>query len=96
MSRCGQTNCAACPFVKEGNSVKVGSNEKWQIRKKVNCQTYNCIYMIECKKCGKRYVGETGRMLKARFQITVDTSATRLLGSQQETTLTCQATAWQT
>ena len=67
MSRCGQTNCAACPFVKEGNSVKVGSNEKWQIRKKVNCLTYHCIYMLECKKCGKRYIGETGRLVKARL-----------------------------
>ena len=23
--------------------------------------------MLECNKCGKRYVGETGSMLKARF-----------------------------
>ena len=23
--------------------------------------------MLECKKCGKRYIGETGRMVKARL-----------------------------
>ena len=23
--------------------------------------------MLECKKCGKRYIGETGRMMKARL-----------------------------
>ena len=66
MSKCGK-NCTACPYIMEGKKVKINHQETWRIEKKVNCETYNCIYMLECKKCGKRYVGETGRMLKARI-----------------------------
>ena len=34
---------------------------------KVNCETNNCVYMISCQKCNSKYIGETGRMLKARL-----------------------------
>ena len=32
-----------------------------------NCQSRNAIYCIECNKCAKQYIGETGRSLQARF-----------------------------
>ena len=51
----------------EGVDPQIFGYKAYIIEKKVNCETYNCIYMLECKKCGKRYVGETGRMLKARM-----------------------------
>ena len=66
MSKCGKI-CTACPYVKEGKTVKVNNQEIWIIQRKINCKMFNCIYMLECNKCGKRYVDETGRMLKARF-----------------------------
>ena len=28
----------------------------------------NCVYIIICKKCGKKYIGETGRTIHLRFQ----------------------------
>ena len=34
---------------------------------KVNCETNNCVYMISYQKCNSKYIGETGRMLKARL-----------------------------
>ena len=32
-----------------------------------NFPTYIYIYLIECKKCGKQYIGETKRQLNGRF-----------------------------
>ena len=67
MKKCPK-NCAACPFIKEVKCIKNGKNE-WKIRKHVDCQTSNIVYMIECQKqtCQLRYIGETIRTLKTRF-----------------------------
>ena len=68
MSKCGRA-CPACPFVLEGKDVKLEDKSSWKIEKKVSCETFNCIYMIQCTKenCMKRYIGETGRLLKHRI-----------------------------
>ena len=66
MNRCGK-NCTACPYISTVKEVKVNHNETWHINKPFNCETYNCIYMLDCKRCGNRYIGETGRMIKARL-----------------------------
>ena len=49
MSKCGKS-CANCPYVKEGKEVKINNKDTWKINKEVNCETYNCIYLIECQK----------------------------------------------
>ena len=38
----------------------------WKINKKVDCNTYNIVYAIVCKKdtCKQVYLGETKRLLK--------------------------------
>ena len=35
----------------------------------VNCNSENCVYMIECSKqnCGQKYIGETKRSLATRL-----------------------------
>ena len=68
MTKCGRA-CTACPFVKIGKTLKIEKNCEWRIERKVNCDTYNCIYMIQCNKenCHKRYIGETGRLVKFRI-----------------------------
>ena len=66
MAKCGN-NCPACPYIQTGNEVKVNEHEVWKITKKVNCESYNCVYMIVCQKCNSKYIGETGRMLKSRL-----------------------------
>ena len=66
MAKCGK-NCTACPYIQTGNEVKICETEVWKITNKVNCETYNCVYMIICQKCNSKYIGETGRMLKARL-----------------------------
>ena len=68
MSKCGNS-CTACTFVKEGKVVKINQENIWKIERKVNCNTFNCIYMIQCQKekCQNRYIGQTGRLLKFRI-----------------------------
>ena len=66
MTKCGK-DCTACPYVKTGQNVKISDTETWKLNKKFSCETYNCVYMLECSKCGNRYIGETSRMLKARL-----------------------------
>ena len=67
MKRCGKM-CTICPYVKEGKEVKI-ENKKvpWKISKNVNCESKNIIYIIECLKCKKRYIGESKRSLKSRL-----------------------------
>ena len=67
MKKCTK-NCTACPFVKEGSEVK-RFKQKWNITKDVNCETSNCVYMIECQKeyCKQRYIGETDRPISERI-----------------------------
>ena len=42
-------------------------NIQRKINRKFNCETFNCIYMIECRKCDKKYIGQTGRQFKYRI-----------------------------
>ena len=69
MKKCRKQYCTACLYTKEGKSIKTKENKTWEIKKNLNCGSYNIIYLIECEKesCIKRYVGETGRLLKFRI-----------------------------
>ena len=51
--------CGVCPYIKEGKSVNATSTGY-----KVDI---NIKYLLGCKKCPQRYIGETERMLKERF-----------------------------
>ena len=66
MAKCGKT-CPACPYVKTGSEIKIDRLNTWKITRKFTCDTYNCVYLIECDKCRQKYIGETGRLMKHRF-----------------------------
>ena len=66
MNKCGKA-CTACPYVQQTKKIKIDKEDTWEIRRKVNCNTYNCIYMIQCQKCGEKYIGQTGRIIKFRI-----------------------------
>ena len=66
MAKCGKS-CSACPYIKTGKEIKINEKETWIINRKVNCDTFNCVYLIHCDKCGKNYIGESGRLLKNRL-----------------------------
>ena len=67
MTKCNKP-CQACPFIMEGKEVK-SDKFTWKITQPMNCETENCIYMIECnkEKCKQRYIGETKRSLAKRL-----------------------------
>ena len=56
--------CPACPYIKEGKSVKI-KNKEWKIFKPYDCNSYNVVHAVTCKKekCKKAKLGETKRML---------------------------------
>ena len=68
MFKCGR-ECPTCPFVKEQKHIKINRQSDWKINRKVNCNSFNVVYIIECTKnnCKQKYIGETKRMLKYRF-----------------------------
>ena len=68
MTNCGKS-CPTCPLIQYGRDVKVDKNSTWQIAKKMSCNSYNVIYLLQCQKenCKKRYIGSTGRQLKLRL-----------------------------
>ena len=59
----------ACLYVQAWKTVKVKKNTTWNIEKKVNCDIFNCEYMIQCTtdNCKQQYIGQTGRQLKFRI-----------------------------
>ena len=67
MKKCGD-NCSACPYIKEGNLVKINEKE-WKLKKQLDCKSYNVVYAIICSKetCNQVYIGESKRMLFARI-----------------------------
>ena len=67
MKRC-KSGCTMCPYVKTGTNIE-NTNFTWKIRKNVDCNTTNVIYMIECTKetCKEKYIGESERTVKKRF-----------------------------
>ena len=68
MKKCGKM-CTACPFVQEGKVVKINTKE-WKINTRLDCNSYNIIYLITCQKDNckdKFYIGHSKRILKFRF-----------------------------
>ena len=61
MSKCGK-GCPACPFIREGKVVKI-NNKKLKPNNKFDCNAYNIVYAVTCKKeyyiCNQSYIGET-------------------------------------
>ena len=47
----------------------IPNKPKWSINKRVDCNSSNIIYLIECNidTCKERYIGETERRLKDRL-----------------------------
>ena len=50
--RCSKS-CSTCPYIKEGDEIKVTHQSSWKILKRVTCESYNIIYILDCEKCGK-------------------------------------------
>ncbi|KAL9972935.1 hypothetical protein ACROYT_G019335 [Oculina patagonica] len=66
--RCGN-NCLTCNYVSDGltNYTFHTTGETTLINQHIDCNSKNVIYMVQCNRCHKQYIGETKRRLKDRF-----------------------------
>ena len=68
MKKCGK--CVICPYIKEGRKLKsTATNYSKEINQKVDCNSENTIYLIECNKsnCREQYVGCSDQPLKIQM-----------------------------
>ena len=66
-SRCGELNCALCPFAK--NMTQLGANGfNRRITQSLTCKTKSGVYAIFCEKCHLFYIGRTAETVEARFK----------------------------
>lgn len=65
---CGVNKCKTCSsHSRDTDSFHSNSvNKKFQIKHNISCDSSNLIYLINCNKCKKQYIGETGRTLRER------------------------------
>ena len=55
---CKKQDCQTCKFIKRRDKLPQ-NNREYKLAKDVNCQTNNVVYLLECTRCKKQYVGET-------------------------------------
>ena len=61
--KCNKNRCNLCNIIIEGSSYLFKhSNEHFFIRSKLNCQSRNVIYILECDSCSECYLGATNCM----------------------------------
>lgn len=63
--KCCKKRCECCLWIKETSYF--GDNLEYSIDGRMDCQSKNLIYMIECTKCNMKYIGETQRSLRERL-----------------------------
>ena len=55
-------------FVDKKKVIKAKhSDHQVELSKHFDCTTRNIVYIIECRKCGDQYIGQTMHFLKDRF-----------------------------
>ena len=65
---CSTSCCNTCPILKTTNLFVSKTTGEWfTIRIHAWCKTSNIIYLIECRRCGLQYVGESGQPLHKRM-----------------------------
>ena len=67
---CGGKRCQVCNFMKNTDEFHtITKNKTYFIRSNniLNCNSKYVVYMIECKTCGKPYVGSTETLFRTRF-----------------------------
>ena len=68
-TRCRKPGCTTCPHVRNLNTVESSSNgRKLRVITNATCQTHDVVYLIECTRCQKQYIGQTSNSVHVRFQ----------------------------
>jgi hypothetical protein len=67
-TKCNTAHCLCCKAIEPTSSfTSTVTKEEFEITDEMNCNTKNVIYLVNCIKCQKQYVGQTGRRLKDRL-----------------------------
>lgn len=67
-SPCGNRRCKTCVHIMSTNNFRSNSTGRtYKLRASFTCKTRNVVYLIQCKKCGIQYVGETEKALHIRL-----------------------------
>ena len=65
---CNASQCYTCPFINSCPLVDSNSTSGVFVSNASGtCTSENVVYVIECKKCGRQYIGETTQSLRQRF-----------------------------
>ena len=67
---CGGKRCQVCNFIKDTDKFQVTTKDKnyfINTFNKVDCNSKYVVYLIECKTCGKPYIGSTETRFRSRF-----------------------------
>ena len=61
--------CVICDYIKPSKEfMSSHTREKFKINGEFTCHTQGVVYLTTCAKCGKQYVGQTGRSLNTRIK----------------------------
>jgi hypothetical protein len=68
IAKCSRRYCQTCPKKAiQGHIQSHVTKQTYRTVTKVTCESANVIYCINCKQCGKQYVGETKRKFRIRI-----------------------------
>ena len=73
VTKCKEPRCGLCKYIKEGSSFKF-KGETFFIHSNMSCTVKHVINVIECRGCGKYYIGETNNL---RNRVTLHNQHTR-------------------
>ena len=66
--RCEARRCKTCPILVTTDMFTSSvTGERFNLKLRASCKTSNIIYLIQCRRCGLQYVGETGQPLHYRM-----------------------------
>ena len=67
--KCEGKRCGVCEHIVETNCFQNRDrNETYKIKsEKINCNSVNVIYLVQCKRCNIQYVGSTSTKFRLRF-----------------------------
>lgn len=63
VTRCHEPRCGLCKHLKEGPSFEF-KDRIFSVNADMTCTVKNVVYVIECRGCGKYYIGETNNLRK--------------------------------
>ena len=67
-SACGRPRCKTCSTLLTTNTfTSKTTGRSYQMKCSATCKSSNVIYLIQCRKCGCQYVGETEQALNERM-----------------------------